>query len=639
MYESIRPLHRDVGGPDDEPVVNDDESFSFSADIYAKSSSSVDQVISFQPMGGNNDVNIYEIKIPLVDFDATKLALSTYESLRVNVKFPTSRCFMKRRVADNFVMDDIDRMQEMESNIVAHLAINRELFAKTTCITNIKPVLFGARLIIVSAPDLIPAANALKTHKISRGISTIVASTATTGTTAADIKSYLTNAYNTWFVRPKWVLFMGDSELIPTHYGQINIFQPWGENAKNAGDIYFGQLAGGARSIPVFGMGRFPVDTLAQAQQMVDNVIAYENNPPLAPFFGQSYYSRMTFATQFQDDDLDGKAERGFAQTTEDIRDYLKSESFSVERVYRTKPFASSPTLYVDNTPVPAELQKPTFPWTGTATDVINATNNGAAILYHRDHGWWNGWGTPSFSSGNLSSISVANNMFPIVYSINCASGIFDNETVDLPANIVSTGYGPNPGSVYWAETFVRKADGAIGVIGDTRSSQTWVNNDMAMGLFDATWPDYKGAFGGTAAIRKLGDVLNHAKAYVKAQGWDVDNERQELKIYNLLGDPTVEVKSRPPYTIEIGQFIFEQARIIFPIIPEPCLSCPPFEFEHIHAVLQNEKGEVVGRNTVNGRQTEFAISDIGGKFSLTISGEHIKTAQADIDVIPTPIP
>jgi len=638
IYPIQRPA-RDVGGPDDEPTVKDDESFQFSEDIYAKGSSSVDRLVSFRQMGGNNDVNIYEIKIPLVDYDASAGKLSSYETLRVNVKFPGSRCFMRKRVADNFSMDTIDGLQEVESNIVANLALNRELYAKATCITNIKPILFGARLIIVSAPDLLPAANSLRTHKVSRGISTRVVSTDTTGTSAANIKAYLTNAYNTWFVRPKWVLFMGDSELIPTHYGQVNIFQPWGENAKNAGDIYFGQLTGDDRSIPVFGMGRFPVDTLAQAQQMVDNVIAYENSPPLAPFFGQSYYSRLTFAAQFQDDDLDGKAERGFAQTSEDIRDYMTGNNFAVERIYRTKPFASSPTLYVDNSAVPADLQKPTFPWTGNSTDVINAANNGTSIIYHRDHGWWTGWGTPSFSTANLSSISVMNNMFPVVYSINCASGIFDNETVDLPANIVNSGYGPNVSSVYWAETFVRKANGAIGVIGDTRSSQTWVNNDMAMGLFDATWPDYKNGFGSTTSIRKLGDVLNHAKAYVKAQAWDAANERQELKIYNLLGDPTVEIKSRPPFTIEIGKYFLERERVIIPILPEPCLNCPPFEFEQIFAVLQNEKGEIVGRNLVEGKELIFDLNGASGNLSLTLSGQNLVTAQAQIEATPITLP
>lgn len=70
------------------------------------------------------------------------------------------------------------------------------------------------------------------------------------------------------------------------------------------------------------------------------------------------------------------------------------------------------------------------------------------------------------------------------MYSINCASGIFDNETD-------SAAHGASDTAVYWAETFVRKPDGAIAVIGDTRASSTVMNNHMAMGLFDATWPGY----------------------------------------------------------------------------------------------------------------------------------------------------
>lgn len=624
----IQPPARDARGPDGEPREVDDESFRFDRERYLKGASDMKRVMSFMRVGGNQDVNVYELKVPLVSYDPDSQTMTTVPTEIVPLNFSgldaDLRCFMNRRTADGFSMDSVDRAQEQEADIVASLALNNELFTKFVCVKEIKPVFIGARLVIITPPDFKPAADALRAHKVARGISTAVVTTDVTGTTALSIKNYLTNAYNNWFVRPKWVLLMADAEFIPTHYGQQNFW----DAAKNAGDIYYGQVTGNVLSIPVFGIGRFPVDTLTQAQQMVDNVIAYENNPPAFPIFGDSYYSRLAFAAEFQDDGagagnfpLDGKAERGFAQTTEEIRNYLNAQNLAVERIYRTALLAASPMLYNDGTPVPANLKKPTFPWNGNSTDIINATNDGVSILYHRDHGWWSGWGTPSFSTTNLGSIGVSNNEFPVVYSINCASGIFDNETDDAS-------YGSSSTAVYWGETFVRKSDGAIAVIGDTRSSQTWVNNDMARGLFDATWPGFKNGFGPATSIKKLGDILNHAKAYIKAQSWDVANERQELKIYNLLGDPTAEVKTRPPRNIFFGE-ILQQATIWrIPVIPEPCLNCPPFELLQVAVVAQDLRGNVLARGLLQDGAVNLDLGDHQGEFMVTASGSDVVPAE-----------
>ena len=89
----------------------------------------------------------------------------------------------------------------------------------------------------------------------------------------------------------------------------------------------------------------------------------------------------------------------------------------------------------------------------------------------------------------NLSLVSVTNNRFPVVFSINCASGIFDNETVDLAPQFVAPGYGPSMLSTYFSEAFLRKSDGALAVIGDTRISSTTANNHMTLGLFDGIFP------------------------------------------------------------------------------------------------------------------------------------------------------
>lgn len=635
----VQPPARDARGPEGEPFASDDESFKFDRQRYLEGGVNLDQVEVMPLSGDDGDLNVIQVSLPAVQYDPQAQTMTRWPTLNIRVAHDPGQCFRRVRTADGFAMDDVDQAIQTEIlslSLSSVSPVNAELVRQQVCPIIVQPTFLGARFVIISPPALLPAANALRVHKIGRGISTLVASTTTTGTTANAIRNYLDNAYDNWFIRPRWVLLMGDSELIPTFYDAKNFW----DNAKNAGDIRYAQpdLSGifaflEPVTTPRFGMGRFPVDTLAQAQQMVDNVIAYENNPPLQPIFGQSYYSRQAFAAQFQDDGagtgnvaLDGKADRAFAQTTEEIRSVLVPKGFAIDRIYRTAPLASNPTQYIDGTPVPAGLQKPAFPWNGNSTDIINAVNDGRSILYHRDHGWWTGWGTPSLSIGNLGAMSVSNNEFPVVYSINCASGIFDNETVDLPANTEPGGYGPNPGSTYWAETFVRKSDGAIAVIGDTRSSGTWFNNDLAKGLFDATWPDVV-AYGGAASIRKVGDILNHAKLYLRNQrlGSDFAQTRQHMMIYNVLGDPTVEVKSRPPRLIVIGPVIFAENAIEIPVVPEPCLTCPPFGLEPVIAVVQNLDGEVIARGLVQDGVAQLDLGDFDGEeVMVTVSGRDV---------------
>jgi hypothetical protein len=47
---------------------------------------------------------------------------------------------------------------------------------------------------------------------------------------------------------------------------------------------------------PDFAVGSIPVDTLQQANDVVDKIIDYEQNPPN----NTAFYQNITFASQFQ---------------------------------------------------------------------------------------------------------------------------------------------------------------------------------------------------------------------------------------------------------------------------------------------------------------------------------------------------
>lgn len=619
--------------------VRDTVVFVYDKEKYIERRTSIRDVVSFRP-AQQVEANIYKLSLNLVDYDPGTETLTTYPSFKVRIKFSGNiNCFrVVPHETGRFRMDPVDSLFESLKSPFTEKIINADLLSKYICPPKIEPVFLGSRFLIITSPDFLAASQNLRTHKISLGISTTVVTTQTISNNFGDgsgvvtdrqIKDYIKDFYNRSFIKPKWLLLMGDAEFVPTHYTTLQ--NSW-DSALNAGDQYYGQLDENDLSISIFGIGRLPVDTEEQAQTIVDKIIAYENNPP-STF--NTYYSDLTFAAQFQDDEPDNRANRWFAETSEHIRNYLLTRYVSVERIYRTR-LDSDPTYWNNGTMIPAELQRPAFAWDGNTTDIINTTNDGTSVLYHRNHGWWNGWGTPFFSTANLSSVSVLANEFPVVFSINCASGMFDNETVDLPANKVGGGYGSNTGSVYWAETFIRNENGAIGVIGDTRSSSTVLNNAMAKGLFDAIFPGYD-SFGGFSSIRKLGEVLNHAKSYINASGYSDGSVKQENTIYNLLGDPTISVRTRRYWHVILDDITtkldFKLLEIRIRHIEPKCLSCPPLNpifREKTRLVAQEPKsGRVIGRGVVNEEGViRLQVGDYRGELMLTFSSADVKTAR-----------
>lgn len=608
----------------------DNTEFTYDPDRYAKGVKNPGQSLGELPVF-RGDSNVQGYRLAPYGYAPDRQVITYYPSYLVTIKH-AGRCFAYDRLQLKGVVgstrkvgfDPIDQRIEALPLPAVQFAVNKDLLTKLRCAPplQIDPTIFGARYLIVTHPNFLAAANALKAHKQALGISTRVVTTAqiTGGPAMASktqIRNWIANYYNTHLVRPKWVLFIGDSEFLPTSYDQNN---SW-DNALNAGDMWYGQFLPGATAttIPPFGIGRFPVDTLAQANTIVSKVMAFENSPPANPLFGQDYYSRLTFASYFQTrqngDHTPTRDKRWFVETSEIVRDHAVSKGFSVARLYNADGDAN-PQFYNGGASIPAALQKPTFAWDADSADIVAAVNQGTSILYHRDHGWWTGWGDPSFGTGSLGAISVTNNRFPVVFSINCASGIFDNETVN--ADYVTPGGGPliNSGTTYWAEAFLRKADGALAVIGDSRQSSTVDNNHLTLGLFDGVFPGLINTFGTSSPVQRLGDLLNYAKSYISevAAGSQanrhplssngtrpgVGNLRQELNIYNLLGDPTVKLRVQAPWKISFPWVVLKGSLATIKVTLEPtCRACPPPEW--ISAVaLDPRTGLELGRGVLD---------------------------------------
>lgn len=609
--------------------------FNFDAALYAKGGAERGATLDRLPIF-KGDANLETLRFSPFGYEPASGQLSWHDSYLITVLHAGGDCFRVDHLADNRTIaafDAVDRVLERDQPLPALRHAVNALQLNRTCAPFVAAnVLGGNRFIIVSPPSLLDAANSLALHKQQLGISTEVVSTQTIAggftplASATQIRNWLSAAYNNRAVKPKWVLLLGDAELVPTHYDGTNMYDP----VRNAGDIWYGQIGAGAgpTTVPVFGIGRIPVDTLGQATTVVNKVIAFETNPPPDQPQVHDFYSRFTFAAFFEASfEIPTLDTRWFVETTEKIRTHVVNQGFSVQRVYNARLFAN-PQTYRSGASVPLALRKPGFAWDGTREQITNAINQGSALIYHRDHGGWTGWGDPAFRTEHLDEVSVSNNRFPVIFSINCASGVFDNETVDLSANSLGVPYGTSPGTAYWAEAFLRKSDGALAIIGDTRDSSTRDNSHLAIGLFDALFPGLAPGFEGGQPVRRLGDLMNHGRAFLAAvnagttanlhptdQGVPVpvENLRQQMNIYNLLGDPTVKLRTKPPGTFSVVSSNVLRGVLSVQTSLRPCTIC---EEPRTPAFVP-----VVAIDPVSGRVLGRAVLDAGGRASIDLGG------------------
>ncbi|MBU1693081.1 MAG: hypothetical protein KKC51_03870 [Verrucomicrobia bacterium] len=423
----------------------------------------------------------------------------------------------------------------------------------------------GCELLIVCADAFTNAAFTLAEWKCRRGIATTVVTTNETGSATNQVRDYIKTAYSTWSPAPAYVLLLGDSDFIPPWYVTDH---PAGER-KNSTDIFYADMSEPFDWVPDLAVGRWPVETATQAMNWAQRVIAYESAPPDPALYAR-YYTNATLCASFaaNTSSYPGYSERRFVKTTEDLRNYLVDAGYGVERIYAqytgTNPthwaswLTSSSAIFENDSPpwggvaLLAELLKPTFPWSGARTNIRLAVNSGTFLLTHRDHGNRTSWSKPVFTKATDVDGLTNGVLRPVVWSVNCQTGWFDNETDDAAA-------GTSDSDECFAEHWVRHpTGGAIGVLAPTRTSYSYYNDRLYWGLADAIWTNFLEYHGVsyTAASEpayRMGDVLNRAKTYFLTKYSLGTYGKCTMEIFHCLGDPTLEMWTGLPQDLTVS--------------------------------------------------------------------------------------
>jgi hypothetical protein len=434
----------------------------------------------------------------------------------------------------------------------------------------------GEEMLVITNPSTLAAANTFANAKRLQGMRTSVLQTGAdpgqVGTTPAEIqtqiRAHLTDAT---CVHPSYVTILGDDELVPTFPG-INGIES---------DLEY-SLRDGTDELSDVAVGRIVGNDAGAVTTAINKIISYENAPPSG-----IWQRRATVAADFQDDNGDGLEDRTFTLFAEIARNGILSApgfGLTVDRIYAESP-TGDPQKLAYGTDVPAELKKPAFAWNGGTADIAAAWNEGRYLIVHRDHGLSNQWWSPRFTTTDVDALTNGN-LLPVVVSINCQSGAFQDDDASFAT-----------------QALVNPNGGAVGVFGDTEISPSGHNTQIGWGFLDAMLPRVL-PDEGPATKQRMGDALISSKNRLAGQSPPTTdgNTRNELYLWHYFGDPSMQMFGGDPIaTPEPGQFLatYVKDAVFDPPRPDP----PPYGVEvrlpgnwngQAFSLLRN--GEVIGK-------------------------------------------
>ncbi len=252
-------------------------------------------------------------------------------------------------------------------------------------------------MLIITAPEFVENIQALTDWKIQSGIRTNIVTTDETGTTAAQIKSFLQNYYDT-VSDFTFLLLVGDSDKISAHTYGNNGEQLWS-------DSFYGQLEGGNNDLfPEVLVGRLSGNA-QEIDMMVTRILEYEKMPMEGNWMKNAIGLGSNEGNGYGDD---GEADYIHLRN---IRTQLMD--YGYENVYE----------FYQGSQGGADA-----PGEPTPTMINEAMNTGTSLFNYTGHGWLEGMYTGYYTNSDVLNLQNQGK-YPFVISVACNNGTFVGET------------------------------------------------------------------------------------------------------------------------------------------------------------------------------------------------------------------
>ena len=503
--------------------------------------------------------------------------------------------------------------------LLKDMLLNSESLAKVDYNTlyNGKSKETGCEYLIITANNATYQswADSIKEFRTKQGILTkVVTVDEVGGNNVNAIESYVNDAYNTWDIPPAACLIIGDYGS----NGDVNIMAPIWDNYCASDNIYADVTN---NKMPDIVFARIPAGNTSELEVEVTKFLDYERNPPTSSYF----YSHPVTALGFQ-------TERWFQICSEAVAGFWENElgksTVRINKTYQGNP-NSDPWSTATNTStvvnvfgpnglgyIPATPGQVNCTWYGSASDVVNAINSGAFMLQHRDHGYEQGWGEPSFGSSNINSLN--NTDLTFIWSVNCLTGKY------------------NLSSDCFAEKFYQRTSGgnnagALGIVAASEVSYSFVNDTYVWGAYDNMWPEFLPDYGTTPDSRGILPAFANAagKYFLQQSSWPYNTSNKEVtyNLFHMFGGAFTTVYSEVPQYLTVNhEPIFFAGLTSFDITADE---------GSLIALTVN--GEIIG--TAEGTGSQISIPVPGQQpqdfITVTVTKQNYYRYESQVEVLP----
>lgn len=307
--------------------------------------------------------------------------------------------------------------------------------------------------------------------KQSDGWTVHAANMANIGNTAANIRNYIVTQYNS-LPNLTFVLLVGDTDTI-THVKGFASSSP-------ATDLYYSCIT--YDYIPDLLLGRFPVRTVTQLNNMVNKIETYESDTD----------DWITTATFMASTDNYWVSE-GTHNTV--IQSFLDSHSYTSYKLYSQT-------------------------YNATTMQVTAVFNAGTNYGIYSGHGAVTSWADgPAFTQNNVRNLT--NTDYPFVCSFSCLTGQYQTDEC-------------------FAETWVRESHGASAMLASSVTSywdeDDWFEKFMFYGMFSFPNADYPDQIWLASA-----NLCGKAGVWIRSNHGGGSTHRY-FEMYNIFGDPSMQL-------------------------------------------------------------------------------------------------
>src|SRR4030095_8987513 len=257
------------------------------AKAYARDAFAPTPICKVGPAGKARDLEMFRLTCTTGQYNPVTDELRLFDSIDFDVQFQGGNgYFLTRKAMSPFASTQIYSDSVLKGDILNNYPKADE--GPSTCV--------GEELLILTHPKFLPAAQELAQWKTYKGIVTSVFNVNDGGgnpgpDTKEEIDAFIEGHYQKCQTRPSYVLLMGDVEYVPTFHVVTDL------SANTGTDHPYALLTDNDElGVPDFAVGRISVDTLEEANIVVNKTIKYESKPPYNPPF----YNKPMMATHFE---------------------------------------------------------------------------------------------------------------------------------------------------------------------------------------------------------------------------------------------------------------------------------------------------------------------------------------------------